>query len=127
LGTYDFEIEHRAGRIRNNADALSRRPCGGQECPHCDKHDNNPRGIRSESGGEPSQGSRDHKDLKVGVVEVTEEVGNTLDTGVGSPMEATSKDFTSQNEKVAKLAIKSESKSQILLNPDTNVYCPMEV
>jgi hypothetical protein len=65
--------------------------------------------------------------LKVGVVEVTEEVGNTLDTGVGSPMEATSKDFTSQNEKVAKLAIKSESKSQILLNPDTNVYCPMEV
>ena len=31
------------------------------------------------------------------------------------------------NEKVAKLAIKSESKRQILLNPDTNVYCPMEV
>ena len=85
--------------------------------------------------GEPSQtkkacapqGSRGHKDLKVGVVEVTEEVGNTLDTGVGSPMEATSKDFTSQNVKVAKLAIKSESKSQILLDPDTNVYCPMEV
>ena len=42
LGTYDFEIEHRAGRIHNNADALSCRPCGGQECPHCDKHDNNP-------------------------------------------------------------------------------------
>jgi hypothetical protein len=43
VGTYDFEIEHRAGRIHNNADALSRRPC--------DKHDNNPRDIRSESGG----------------------------------------------------------------------------
>lgn len=50
-----------------------------------------------------------------------------MDTGVGSHMEATSKDFASQNEKVAKLAIKSECKSQILLNPDTNVYCPMEV
>jgi hypothetical protein len=46
----------------------------GQECPHCDKHDNNPRDIKSESRGEPSQtkeacvpqGSRGHKDLKVG-------------------------------------------------------------
>ena len=55
LGTYDFEIEHRAGIIHNNADALSRRPCGRQECPHCDKHDNIPRGIRSKSGGEPSE------------------------------------------------------------------------
>ena len=59
--------------------------------------------------------------------EVTEEVGNTLGTGVGSPTEATSRDLSSQNEKVAKLAITSESKRQILLNPDTNVYCPMEV
>lgn len=49
-----------------------------------------------------------------------------MDTGVGSPTEATSKDFTSQNEKVAKLAIQSENKRQILLNPDTNVYCPMD-
>ena len=61
------------------------------------------------------------------MVEVTEEVEHILDTGVGCPMEATSKDFTTQNETFAKMAIKSESKSQILLNPDTNVYCSMEV
>jgi hypothetical protein len=93
------------------------------------------RGIRNESEGGPPQtkeacalqGSRGHKDLKVGVVEVTEEVEHILDTGVGCPMEATSKDFTTQNEKFAKMAIKSESKSQILLNPDTNIYCSMEV
>lgn len=74
LGTYDFEIEHRVGRIHNNADALSRRRCGGKECPHCDKHANNLRGIRSESGGGPHQtkeacapqGSSGHKNLKVG-------------------------------------------------------------
>ena len=110
LGTYDLETEHRAGRIPSNADALSRRPCGRQERPHCDKHDNNPQGIRNGNGGGPPQtreacepqGSRGQKDLKVGVVEVTEEVENTLDTSVGCPMEATSKDFTSQNKKVAK-------------------------
>jgi hypothetical protein len=73
------------------------------------------------------KGSRGHKDLKVGVVEVTEEVEHILDTGVGCPMEATSKDFTTQNETFAKMAIKSESKSQILLNPHTNIYCSTEV
>jgi hypothetical protein len=41
------------------------------------------------------------------VGEVTEEVGNTLGTGVGSPTEATSRDLSSQNEKVAKLGIQN--------------------
>lgn len=35
LASYDFRIEHRAGRSHNNADALSRRPCIEKECPHC--------------------------------------------------------------------------------------------
>ncbi|CAC5397990.1 unnamed protein product [Mytilus coruscus] len=35
LASYDFKIEHRAGRSHNNADALSRRPCYNKECPHC--------------------------------------------------------------------------------------------
>lgn len=34
LNTYDFTIEHRAGRVHSNADALSRRPCP-EECRHC--------------------------------------------------------------------------------------------
>ena len=35
LQEYDFEIQHRAGRIHNNADALSRRPCAVLECRYC--------------------------------------------------------------------------------------------
>ena len=27
LGTYDFEVEHRAGKSHGNADAMSRGPC----------------------------------------------------------------------------------------------------
>ncbi|KAK3108932.1 hypothetical protein FSP39_019065 [Pinctada imbricata] len=37
LSTYDFQVEHRQGRVHNNADALSRRPCYGQKCPYCEK------------------------------------------------------------------------------------------
>ncbi len=37
LGTYEFTIEHRAGRIHGNADALSRRPCEGEQCKQCSK------------------------------------------------------------------------------------------
>lgn len=33
LGTYDLQIVHRAGKSHQNADALSRRPCG--DCKHC--------------------------------------------------------------------------------------------
>lgn len=35
LASYDFEIQHRAGKSHNNADALSRRPCTEQHCSHC--------------------------------------------------------------------------------------------
>ena len=37
IGTYNIEIRHRAGRIHNNADALSRRPCN--KCRHCELKD----------------------------------------------------------------------------------------
>lgn len=30
LSSYDFVVEHRAGRSHGNADALSRRPCYGE-------------------------------------------------------------------------------------------------
>ena len=35
LSTYDMTIEHRAGRLHSNADALSRRPCLPMDCDHC--------------------------------------------------------------------------------------------
>ena len=35
LGTYNYEIEHRAGTSHKNADGLSRRPCS--DCKHCDR------------------------------------------------------------------------------------------
>ena len=35
LGTYDFEIQHRAGRIHSNDDALSRRLCLVTSCTYC--------------------------------------------------------------------------------------------
>ena len=35
LSTYDFTIEHRAGRLHSNADALSRRPCIESNCKYC--------------------------------------------------------------------------------------------
>lgn len=35
LGTYDFEIEHRAGAKHINADSMSRRPC--QDCSYCER------------------------------------------------------------------------------------------
>ena len=37
LGNYQFTIEYRAGRIHNNCDALSRRPCADKHCPHCER------------------------------------------------------------------------------------------
>lgn len=41
LSTYDFEIQHRAGRIHSNADALSRRPCLPTSCTYCSRAENN--------------------------------------------------------------------------------------
>jgi transposase InsO family protein len=37
LGNYQFEIQHRAGKLHGNADGLSRQPCAGQNCKQCDK------------------------------------------------------------------------------------------
>ena len=40
LGTYDFKIEHRAGIVHSNADALSRRPCLTLECTYYARAEN---------------------------------------------------------------------------------------
>ena len=37
LYTYDFRIEHGAGKLHSNADGLSRRPC--QDCAYCTKRE----------------------------------------------------------------------------------------
>ena len=37
LSAYDFTIEHRAGRLHSNCDALSRRPCYDSKCKYCDR------------------------------------------------------------------------------------------
>ncbi|KAI3374796.1 hypothetical protein L3Q82_021352 [Scortum barcoo] len=34
---YNFEVCHRAGRLHVNADALSRRPCEGDDCKYCQR------------------------------------------------------------------------------------------
>lgn len=35
LQSYDMEMQHRAGRLHSNTDALSRRPCEEADCRHC--------------------------------------------------------------------------------------------
>lgn len=39
LAMYDMKIEHRQGRVHNNAASLSRRPCASESCSHGDKKD----------------------------------------------------------------------------------------
>ena len=36
LFAYDFSIQHRAGRLHSNFDALSRRPCTDLNCKYCE-------------------------------------------------------------------------------------------
>ena len=40
LSMYDFNIEHRQGRVHSNADGLSRRPCYSLDCKHCENSEN---------------------------------------------------------------------------------------
>ena len=37
LSAYDFSIQHRAGRLHSNCDALSRRPCVDRNCKYCER------------------------------------------------------------------------------------------
>lgn len=37
LQQYEFEVIHRKGRLHQNADGLSRRPCAESECNYCNK------------------------------------------------------------------------------------------
>ena len=38
LSAYTFTVVHRAGRVHNNADSLSRRPCHNNQCKYCDRY-----------------------------------------------------------------------------------------
>ena len=39
LSTYTFTVVHRAGRVHNNADSLSRRLCHNDHCKFCDRYE----------------------------------------------------------------------------------------
>ena len=39
LSAYTFTIIHRAGRVHNNADSMSRRPCYNDQCRYCDNYE----------------------------------------------------------------------------------------
>ena len=39
LSAYTFAIVHRAGRVHNNADSMSRRPCYSDKCKYCDSYE----------------------------------------------------------------------------------------
>ena len=39
LSSYTFTVLHRAGRIHNNADSMSRRPCLENHCKYCDRYE----------------------------------------------------------------------------------------
>ena len=40
LSAYTFTVQHRAGMIHSNADALSRRSCKDDHCRYCDSYEN---------------------------------------------------------------------------------------
>ena len=39
LSAYTFTVVHRAGRVHNNADSMSRRPCHNNQCKYCDRYE----------------------------------------------------------------------------------------
>ena len=39
LSAYTFTVVHRAGRVHNNADSMSRRPCHNSHCKYCDRYE----------------------------------------------------------------------------------------
>ena len=40
LSAYTFKLEYRAGRVHNNADAMSRLPCYDTNCQYCSRYEN---------------------------------------------------------------------------------------
>jgi hypothetical protein len=48
LQGYDFEIQHRPGKIHGNADALSRRPCVNTFCKHCERTEKKCSAVKGE-------------------------------------------------------------------------------
>ena len=64
LQGYDFEIQHRAGRLHTNADTLSRRPCELQGCRHCERQEDiNVRltGLQRDSADDQQHAWEDHQ------------------------------------------------------------------
>lgn len=54
LQRYDFEIQHQAGRLYTNADALSRRPCEVVDCRHCQHQEEQEQTIHPVAAMQPA-------------------------------------------------------------------------
>ena len=65
LETYNGKIIHRAGKLHQNADGMSRRPC--EECRHCDRHE------VAEKEAQSKCFAKDHDD-EPGMVKSTQEL-----------------------------------------------------
>ena len=39
LSAYTFPVVHRAGRVHNNADSMTRRPCHNDKSKYCDRYE----------------------------------------------------------------------------------------
>ena len=39
LSAYTFTVVHPAGRLHNNADSMSQRPCHSDHCKYCDRYE----------------------------------------------------------------------------------------
>ena len=72
LQQYDFNIEHRAGRKHQNADALSRRPCLAQLCKHCDRLEGKERMTIPQ--GDTTEGRMNHFHTAITRLEITSPV-----------------------------------------------------
>ena len=88
LSTYDFTIEYRMGRIHNNADALSRRPCHSHKCKHCEKAEE-----RYEPKEEPSQ-------KEIANMEVRENVSESVNECVENSMPSLVIDQTNDEDTI---------------------------
>ena len=55
LQGYDFEIQHRAGRLHGNADALSRRPCVAVECRYCWRQEERSQAVQRVTTANPTE------------------------------------------------------------------------
>ena len=65
LAEYNYSIEFRPGRVHNNADALSRRPCADSDCRHCARLDRTEAIKIDDRQGHQSTGIQTHESNQI--------------------------------------------------------------